>query len=475
MVKHGLSIALLTSLLTLGLATETNISSAGAKSTINGDTGKVTLDKRHSDYTYTIQSTINHIAKRGGGVVNISSGTYHLKYLTLRSNIELHLSAGTKLIFSDKFSDFPGINTRYEGAKVKMRHADIYGKNVHNVSISGTGTIDGNGSEWWKMYNDAKKGPIKNVSKIPFKYSRPYLIAFDYSSNIKIKDVKLQNSPAWTVHPLESENVTIQGITIDNPLDSPNTDGIDPESSKDIKILENTISDGDDCIAIKSGTEATAVKSPSDNILIANNVMKHGHGGVTFGSEMSGGIQNVTINNNIFDQTDRGIRMKTRRGRGGQITNVSVSNIIMKDVLSPLTINAMYGKSGTASSDYLSDEILPVTALTPDISNISLSNITATNIGSVATFVYGIPESPVKNLSITDSNFYMNPKAKPEAPEMIDNSETYSGSGLWLRNTIHTTLSNVNIYNSKTGLFVKNKNNSDMITRNIFVDGSQIN
>lgn len=433
----------------------------------NGKPVNITVDNSKSNTTKVIQSKINKVSKDGGGQVNIAAGKYNVKYLELKDNVDLHLSAGSKIVFSDKFSDFPAIQTRYEGQNVKMRHADIYAKNVKNASITGSGTIDGNGSAWWKMYNKAKEGPLKNADKIPFKYSRPYLVAFDNSSKIRITGITLQNSPAWTIHPLESHNVLIQGVTINNPLNSPNTDGIDPESSQNVKILDNTISDGDDCIAIKSGTEVTKHKSATKDVIISNNIMKHGHGGVTIGSEMSGGVSDITINNNIFDQTDRGIRMKTRRGRGGYIKNISVSNITMKNVLTPIAINAMYGKSGAQQESYLSDEKQKVDDSTPSIKNISLSNITATGVSSVAGFVYGIPESPVDGLRITNVNLYMKKNAEAEEPEMIDNAQKFADSGFWLKNTENTQLRDINIYGSKTGVFANNENNIDLVQENV--------
>ncbi|WEV51087.1 glycoside hydrolase family 28 protein [Lactobacillus sp. ESL0731] len=429
----------------------------------------VAIKQKHvskKDTTQQIQSAINHIAKVGGGKVIIAPGTYYLKYLNLKSNVNLHLDRGAKLVFSDKFSAFPAVNTRYEGAAIKMRHPDIYGNNIYNAAITGSGTLDGNGQAWWKMYKKAKQGPLKNAPTTSFKYTRPFLLAFDHSSQIKIQGIKLVNSPAWTIHPLESENVLIQGITIDNPLTSPNTDGIDPESSNNVKILNNTISDGDDCIAIKSGIETTNPKSSSHNIIISNNLMQHGHGGVVFGSEMSGGIHNVIISNNIFDHTDRGIRMKTRRGRGGQISNVTVSNIIMQGVITPLAINEFYGKSGATANNYLSNTKQPITSGTPAISNISLTNITATDVSSVAGFIYGIPESPVDGVTLSNYSVTMAPNAVAQEPEMIDHAQKYADSGFWFENTTNVHLNNVSIKGITTEKFVHNVNNQDLNWKN---------
>lgn len=135
---------------------------------ISANNTEFNITEKNSKFnpTKAIQTKINSVSKNGGGKINITAGTYNVKYLDLKSNVEIHLSAGSKIIFSNKFCDFPAISTRYEGQNVKMRHADIYGK---NVAITGSGTIDGNGSKWWKMYNKAKEGPLKNADKIPFK------------------------------------------------------------------------------------------------------------------------------------------------------------------------------------------------------------------------------------------------------------------------------------------------------------------
>jgi polygalacturonase len=416
-------------------------------------------DKNLKDYTDLIQRAIDEVGNNGGGTVHVRSGNYRLRYLDLRSNLHLELEAGAHLLFSNTFSDFPAVTSRFEGTVAKMRHPDIFGDHVENVSITGEGVIDGCGQKWWEMFVAAKKGPLKSLNYIPFEYSRPFLLAFDYSKHIVIQGVTLVNSPSWTVHPLESQDILIQNIRIENPLDSPNTDGIDPESCSDVKIIGNSISDGDDCIAIKSGIESTPEKSVSKNIIITNNIMKHGHGGVVFGSEMSGGIENVIISNNIFYHTDRGIRMKTRRGRGGYIKDVVISNITMTDVLSPITINEFYGMSGSVNDNYLSKFPQPINTRTPKISNIKLSNIIATNVRSVAAFLYGLPESPIQNVSISDYSVSMSGSSEKEKPEMITESQAYADSGFWLENTLKLNLINTHVENMKTNKFVHQENN----------------
>lgn len=169
---------------------------------------------------------------------------------------------------------------------------------------------------------------------------------------MRMSDFMVHNSPNWTIHPVRCENVTIDNLTIVNPFDSPNTDGIDPESCRNVRITGCHIDVGDDCIAVKAGTEDALEDVPCENIAITGCTMVHGHGGVVLGSEMSGGIRRVSITGCVFDGTDRGIRIKSRRGRGGAVEDVSVTGIVMNDVLCPLVINLMYfcGKDGKLPS-----------------------------------------------------------------------------------------------------------------------------
>ena len=182
-------------------------------------------------------------------------------------------------------------------------------------------------------------------------YGRPYLICFEHCKHVKILDVKLTMSPAWTVHPLYCEDLEVRGISIRNPWNSPNTDGINPDGCQNVRIADCLVDVGDDCITLKSGTEETPEKQPCENITITNCNLVHGHGGVVIGSEMSGGVRNVTITNCVFQDTDRGIRVKTRRGRGGVMESVLVSNVMMERVLCPFVFN-MYYQCGAQGTSY---------------------------------------------------------------------------------------------------------------------------
>jgi polygalacturonase len=211
-----------------------------------------------------------------------------------------------------------------------------------------------------------------------------------------VEGITIINSPFWTVNPEFCENVTVTGVTINNPP-SPNTDGINPESCKYVHISNCHISVGDDCITIKSGKDGPgrAKAVPAQNYTITNCTMLSGHGGVVIGSEMSGGVKNIVISNCVFDGTDRGIRIKTTRGRGGAVEDIRVDNIIMKNIREQaFVLDMAYSKT----------EPEPVSERTPQIKNISYSNVTAYT--NEACFINGLDEMAVENIRFSDVVIY---------------------------------------------------------------------
>ena len=285
-------------------------------------------------------------------------------------------------------------------------------------------------------------------------YVRPYMINFQYCKNIKIEDVTITMSPSWTVHPLYCDNMLVRGVTIKNPADSPNTDGIDPDGTRNLRILDCTIDVGDDCIAIKSGTEDTPDKHPSENITITGCTMLHGHGGVVIGSEMSGSVRNIAISNCIFYETDRGIRVKTRRKRGGAVEDVVVSNIVMDKVLCPFIFNMYYfcGKNGKMK--YVWDKApYPVDEGTPVLRNVQINNIIAKNVTSAAGFIYGLAEQYVENVQFTNCTVSMDPNGEPAVPAMLDNMEPMQAAGFYVRNASGIVFNNVVLKNVKGTIY----------------------
>jgi polygalacturonase len=232
----------------------------------------------------------------------------------------------------------------------------------------------------------------------------------------------------WTLNPVACDNVTITRVTIRNPEYSPNTDGINPDSCSNVHIANCHIDVGDDCIAIKAGTETDGRRhrKPCENIVISGCTMLHGHGGVVIGSEITGGVRNVSIGNCVFRGTDRGIRIKARRGRGSAVEDVRVDNIVMDEVLCPLVVNQFY-ECGVEEDRLVSDSSPhPVNAGTPVFRRLRFSNISARRVKFAAAYVLGLPEMPVDDVVFDNISVFLDeqntlagkPAMSPIAPEL---------------------------------------------------------
>ncbi len=325
------------------------------------------LQEKEGLLTEAIQEKIDELHQQGGGRITFSAGRYPTGALFLKSNIELHLLLGATLVFSDDPKDYPVVVSRWEGVKREVYASCLYAENAENIAVTGLGMLDGQGQRWWNTFRENRE---------QLAYPRPKLISFDSCQQITLKDIRLVDSPSWTVNPILCQDLTIDNLRIKNPADSPNTDGIDPESCKNVRISNCHIDVGDDCIAIKSGTEDTKERVACENITIVNCHMLHGHGAVVLGSEMSGDIRNVTISNCIFQDTDRGIRLKSRRGRGGTIEDIRVNNIVMDNVICPFTLNLYYFCGPKGKEKYVWDKNpYPITEETPHFRRIHFANI----------------------------------------------------------------------------------------------------
>lgn len=388
--------------------------------------------------TSAIQSTIDACYQTGGGTVFFPAGRYVTGSLLLHDNITLYIDSGAVLVGSMNPPDYPPLSARWEGVEQQTHAPLIGGGNLHNISIVGRGIIDGRGGPWWEMYR------AKTLD-----CPRPRLIAFADCTNVLIEGVTLTNSPAWTINPVRCENVTVDKVTITNPADSPNTDGINPDSCRSVHISNCQIDVGDDCVTLKSGieTESPDRRSPCENITITNCTMLHGHGGVVIGSEMSGDVRNVVISNCIFIGTDRGLRIKSRRGRGGIVEDIRASNIIMRGVLCPFTMN-LYYHFGVKGNKIVADKSpRPVDSGTPLFRNIHFAHITARDAQYAAAFLYGLPEMPIQHVSFSDVSISMATDAQSGAPDMADDIEPMCRGGLFARNVRGLRLDRVDITN----------------------------
>jgi len=387
--------------------------------------------------TEAIKQAVEACTKAGGGTVYVPAGRFLTGAILLKSNITLYLDSGAVLSFSTNPEDYPVVQSRWEGVNRDVYASCIYGEDIENVSVTGQGTLNGNGAFWWDLF-----------SKKENKYPRPKLVSFDRCQRVLISGVKMVDSPSWTVNPIRCENVTIHNISIVNPSDSPNTDGIDPESCRNVRISDCHIDVGDDCIAIKSGTEDSPERIPCENITITNCTMIHGHGGVVLGSEMSGDIRNVTVSNCVFEGTDRGIRLKSRRGRGGVVEDIRVSNIVMKNVICPFIVNAYYFCGPRGKEKYVWDKSpYPVTKETPAFRRIHFSNITAREVSAAAGFLYGLPEMYVEDVTFSNVSIAMAEDAEPGMPAMMSQLEPMKQSGFYCGNVRDVSFHRVTVSN----------------------------
>lgn len=385
--------------------------------------------------TGAIGQAFSECKKAGGGTVFIPSGTFLTGPVCLESNTTLYVSAGAKLVFIQDEEAYPIIDTRWEGSERPAHTPLIYGKGLENITITGSGILDGQGDYWWKLL---RSGGLK--------YPRPRFIGLEDCSRVVIEGIKLMNSPSWTVNPVCCENVTIDKISIKNPADSPNTDGINPDSCRYVHISNCHVDVGDDCITIKSGTEKSDKRVCCEGVSVTNCTLVHGHGGVVIGSEMSGGIRNVVISNCVFEGTDRGVRIKTRRGRGGFVEDVRISNLVMKGVMCPFVIHQFYfcGEGGKERIVW-DKQPQPVTESTPLIRRLYLCDISAVDATAAAGFIYGLPEAPVEDVHLSNISIYMAKECKPDMPAMMDGLEPMKGRGIFCCNLKTSTFDRVRV------------------------------
>lgn len=383
--------------------------------------------------TQAIKSAIEKCEKNGGGRVYVPAGKFLTGAVFLKSNMNLYLEAGATLLFSNDIEEYPIVTSRWEGVKRDCYASCINAYDEENVSISGKGIIDGQGEFWWDIFRLGKN-----------KYPRPKLIAPYNCKHVTIEGVTLTNSPSWTINTILCDNVTVDKVTIKNPFDSPNTDGIDPESCSNVHISNCHVDVGDDCIAVKAGTEDTADRVPCTNITITNCTMVHGHGGVVLGSEMSGDIVNVTISNCVFEGTDRGIRLKSRRGRGGTVEDIRVNNIIMNEVFCPFVANLYYFCGPKGEDKYVWDKNpYPITEETPSFKRLNFANITCKDVSASAGFFYGLAEMPIEDVTFDNIYISMTKEAVPQFPAMAKDVEECAQKGFYIANTKGISFTNI--------------------------------
>jgi len=389
-----------------------------------------------TDWTEAFIRAVDDLKQQGGGVLTVPAGEYPTGSIRLYDDMTLNIESGARLTFHQDAKAFPLIELEFEGIAGLMHQSCIYAEKAKNVVVTGYGTVDGQGSYWWKQIREQGRT----------EYPRPYLVCFADCEHVVLENVTLTNSPAWTVHPLRCQNVTIRGLYIKNPADSPNTDGIDPDACQDVRISDCTIDVGDDCIAIKSGTERTPSRRPCERIIITNCHFLHGHGGVVLGSEMSGDVRNVVVSSCVFEETDRGIRLKTRRGRGGTVEGIQLTNLVMEKVMCPFVFNMYYFCGADGKMKHVWDKApYPVTEGTPCLKDVAISGVRARQCTACAGFFYGLAEMPVEGVTMQDVVVEMTQDGPAGHPAMMDGCPQMQGAGFFLRNAVGVDLRGVKV------------------------------
>lgn len=396
--------------------------------------------------TKSINDAIIACNKKGGGVVVIPAGFWLTGPVELKSNVNLHLQRNALLQFTKDLSQYQLVASNWEGLPQMRNQSPLSATNATNIAVTGFGIVDGNGDAWrmvkkdklnetqWKklvasggVLSDDKKtwypsdkslkgsklsnpGVISPEKNAAFyndikNFLRPNLLVFTKCNKVLLEGVTFQNSPAWNLHPLMCENLTVRNVYAKNPWYAQNGDGIDVESCKNVLIENSTFDVGDDGICIKSGRDEAGRKRgrPTENLLVRNCTVYHAHGGFVIGSEMSGGAKNIYVENCTFIGTDIGLRFKTTRGRGGIVENIFINNINMKDVVGEAILFDMYyaaqdpvplaGEKREAPKVVM----LPVTEATPQFRNFYVSNVYCDG-AEKAVFIRGLPEMSIKNI-----------------------------------------------------------------------------
>jgi len=349
--------------------------------------------------TKVFAEAIANCAKAGGGMVVVPPGKYLTGPIHLRSGVNLHLAEGAEIIFSDNFEDYlPVVLVRVGGIELYNYSPLIYARDCKNIAVTGKGKLNGNAKKWWDWKTKetrvgfemgAKGVPVEQrIFGKPEHAIRPSFLSFVGCTNILLEDFTIGSGPNWTIHPIYCQNTTIRGVKV--ITDGPNNDGIDPDSCRDMLIENCTFDTGDDCVVLKSGynEDGWRVGRPTENVIMRNCFSKRGHGGLVIGSEMSGDVRNVFMENCEFEGTDRAIRIKSRQDRGGVVEKIYARNLKVKNMQREVAILNM---------DYGSDRNKPIASKPPVFRNMQFENITGDG-APTAILIQGLDDSPIENI-----------------------------------------------------------------------------
>lgn len=351
-----------------------------------------------------IQAAVDRCAEMGGGTVVVPKGEWHTGKIHLRSNINLHLEDGAKLIFSDNPDDYlPVVFTRWEGTECYNYSPLIYANSCENISITGKGTLIGSGEKWWnwkalqqkaadRLYNMAADNVAVEERIFGTREAalRPQFIQTINCKNVLLEGFTIIDGPQWTIHPVYCENMTVRNVNV--LTRGHNTDGLNPDSCKNVLIEGCTFETGDDCVAINSGLneDGWRVHRPCENIEIRNCTMNGGHGAIVIGSAISGGVKNVYAHDCKISGTMQGIRLKSMRGRGGCVDGVKIEDI---------EINSVSDQAIQINMFYEFSTVMPRTQTPSEFKNIEVKNIKGEG-ARVGIQLKGLPEKPLQNVTL---------------------------------------------------------------------------
>lgn len=396
-------------------------------------------DTASDDNSTAIQSAIDNLPDYG--TLMVPGGVWKTSPLFLKSRMTLLLAEGAVLQGVADRHRYPVLPAHHpdgrilgtwEGLAEPCYASLVTALDCEDLAIVGSGTIDGGGDrgDWWTWPKETRDGA-----------RRPRTIFISHGRAIRLAGVTVRNSPSWTIHPILCSDVVAAGLTIESDPDSPNTDGLNPECCQDVTLQGIRFSVGDDCIAIKAGKRNSrgeiedGLERPCDNVDIRNCLMERGHGGVVIGSEMSGGVSRVRIARCEMRDTDRGLRIKTRRGRGGEVKDILLEDCEMDGVLTPVVVNAFYFCDADGRSNFVqSREALPVSDATPKISAVTIRRLAAKNVHVAAAAFLGLPEAPIADVTIEDYSVSYASDAIAGVPVMACHVEPVRHAGIIAEN-----------------------------------------
>ncbi len=403
----------------------------------NGQIPGAYADGKHLD-TQAIQAAFDSVAALGtGGTVRFTPGTYLTAPFVLKgNNLTVQIDSGATILATTNKNLFAQIGADTTKPITSTRNF-ISSSGCNNLTIQGKGTIDGQGSAWWPQ-----------LDTIP----RPRLMQLNSGTKLEVKEVTLQNSPMFHLCPNSYYDVNIHDIKVIAPSYSPNTDGIDPSACHKVRIYNCYVDNGDDNIAIgSSSTSYGTWGAVSTDIIIKHNTFMHGHG-VSIGSYTNGGVDSMLVDSCTFNGTTNGVRIKSQRGRGGNVRNVTYSNLTMTNVHYPIFFTGYYSDV----PDQAVDTLFPVTSTTPNFHDIVVKNLKSTNTyaNTAAGIIVGVAEKPFTNIRLENVNIsaYLGLQIRNATVYISDTSliSVKFGNRLVreIRSTIETDTTNNNNANS---------------------------